>query len=91
MGDVETQKASSVETLLLGLIALAAGERDERLGEGDVRRPEVILAGAGLSLREVAIVTGKKYETVKTIVRRSKVPTGAKPTKGHRAPEAEVA
>ncbi|MEX0666089.1 MAG: hypothetical protein WD598_15165 [Acidimicrobiia bacterium] len=91
MSEVESQNASRVETLLLGLMALVAADRDERLGDGDARRPEAILAGTGLSLREVAMITGKKYETVKTIVRRSKVPATARRKRERSAAEPEVA
>lgn len=55
-----------------GILALMVAERDERLNGGEVRRTEVILAEAGLSLGEIAGITGRKYETVKTIVRRSR-------------------
>jgi DNA-directed RNA polymerase specialized sigma24 family protein len=38
----------------------------------DARKTETLLADAGLSIGEIATLLGKKYETVKTTLRRSR-------------------
>jgi hypothetical protein len=59
--------------LMRGIVALLAADREDRVArDADVRRPEPILSAAGLSISEIAEVTGKKYETVKTILRRTR-------------------
>jgi DNA-directed RNA polymerase specialized sigma24 family protein len=56
------------------LLALHVADREERIA-GDAVHPartEVILARVGLGLGSIASITGKNYETVKTIVRRGR-------------------
>ncbi len=57
---------------LRGLLALQAAERNERLGNADPRRTEVILADAGLSAVAIATVTGKKPDTVRKSIERAR-------------------
>jgi DNA-directed RNA polymerase specialized sigma24 family protein len=61
------------EQALRGLLALAAAERDERLGTaGPTRRTEVLLADAGLSYGAIAGLTGKKRDSVRKTVERAR-------------------
>ncbi|HVE95075.1 MAG TPA: hypothetical protein VNB24_09155 [Acidimicrobiales bacterium] len=70
-------------TALTGLLALAAAQRDDPLLPSDERRrTEVVLADAGLSLTQIALVTGRKYETVKTALRRARGGAGAPAKRG---------
>lgn len=60
-------------TALTGLLALAAAARDDpATAPEDRRRTEVVLADAGLTLVQISAVTGRKYEAVKTTVRRAR-------------------
>ena len=54
------------------MLALQAAERDERLGNAEPRRTEVILADAGLSTGAIATVTGKKPDTVRKSIERAR-------------------
>jgi DNA-directed RNA polymerase specialized sigma24 family protein len=61
-----------MEQLLRALLLLTIAEREERdTPESGRRRTEVLLNDAGFSLSEIASLTGKPYETVKSAVRRS--------------------
>lgn len=69
------------EKVLVGLLAMMCADRDERLAAGAPgRKPELILHDAGFSIAEIVRVTGRNYNTVKTIVRRgrSKPPPSGK-------------
>lgn len=75
-------------TLLRALVALQIADRQERGTTDAVRPAEVILANAGIGLGEIASLTGRKYETVKTTVRRARAAqtsaektSSAKPTR----------
>ncbi len=66
---------------IVGLLALAVADREERLVRGDSSRPdskfparrsEAVLADAGLSTTEIARVTGKDYAVVQGLVRRDR-------------------
>jgi hypothetical protein len=59
------------EQVLLGILALLAAERDERVGGVMPRPTELILTDAGFSPREIAQLTGKEYEAVRSSVRRA--------------------
>ena len=87
MSAKEREQAIPVEKLLAGLLAVVVADRDDRLTEGEPRRSELILAEAGFSIGEISALTGRKYETVKSALRRSK-PTPAKPRSV--APESEA-
>jgi DNA-directed RNA polymerase specialized sigma24 family protein len=56
---------------LLGILALLAADRDERLEGGTPRRTELVLADAGFSAREIANLTGREYEAVRSSLRRA--------------------
>ncbi len=66
--------AISVEKALAGILAVLVADRDDRLTQRDPRSTDVVLADAGLSYGEVAQLTGRPYETVKSAVRRSRTP-----------------
>jgi DNA-directed RNA polymerase specialized sigma24 family protein len=77
----ETQQPPPIDaaTALIALLALAAAQRDDPLLPPDERRrTEVVLAEAGLNLTQIALVTGRKYETVKTTLRRARAGAAAK-------------
>jgi DNA-directed RNA polymerase specialized sigma24 family protein len=67
-----TRTEITVEELLLAGVVLQTADREERLTGVAPRRSEVLLAEAGLSLPAIAQLTGKKYEAVKTAVRRAR-------------------
>ena len=54
------------------MLALLAGDRDERVEGTTPRRTEIILDDAGFSAREIAQLTGKEYEAVRSSIRRAK-------------------
>lgn len=65
-------------TALTGLLALLAAARDDQATEPeDRRRTEVVLADAGLTLVQISAITGRKYEAVKTTVRRARASQAA--------------
>jgi DNA-directed RNA polymerase specialized sigma24 family protein len=57
---------------LLGILALLAADRDERVEGATPRRTEIILGDAGFSAREIAQLTGREYEAVRSSLRRAK-------------------
>ena len=69
----ESDREISTERTLVALVALAAADRDERVGAaGTGRRSELVLADAGLTIAEITQLTGRKYEAVKTAIRRAR-------------------
>jgi DNA-directed RNA polymerase specialized sigma24 family protein len=62
----------SVEQLLAAMVALQMADRDERLTGAEPRRTELVLADAGVGLADIARLTGRPYDTVKTAVRRAR-------------------
>ncbi len=56
--------------VMLGVLALLAADRDERIDELTPRRSELVLADAGFSAREIAKLTGRDYEAVRSSLRR---------------------
>jgi DNA-directed RNA polymerase specialized sigma24 family protein len=68
-------------TLLRAIVALQVAERQDR-SSGEAGRPsELLLADAGVSLTDIATLTGRKYETVKTTIRRAREASDEKPPK----------
>lgn len=62
-----------LESALSGILALLIDEREERtLGDNSAAKTEILLAQAGLSIEEIATVTGKKYDTVRMAITRGK-------------------
>ncbi len=66
----------SVEVLLRAMLALQIADRDATASRAEARRTELVLADAGMSLSDIANVTGRNYETVKTAVRRGRASNG---------------
>ena len=76
--------------VMLGLLAIHIAEREERIdGDGSPRRTEVVLADAGLTLAEIAALTGKNYDTVKTTVRRARQRSAQGSGRGRRTSQRE--
>ena len=71
MAEKPLESAPPVDRVLLGMLALLAAERDERVEGVTPRRTELILTDAGFSAREIAQLTGKDYEAVRSSVRRA--------------------
>jgi DNA-directed RNA polymerase specialized sigma24 family protein len=66
------------ERLLHALLLLAIAEREEKDSREDShRRTEVLLSDAGFSLQEIASLTGRPYDTVKSTIRRANEKRGA--------------
>ena len=62
---------------LLGLLALAAADREERIKSKDgqqfeLRRTELVLSDAGLSAQQIATLLGKKPNSVAKTITRSR-------------------
>jgi len=79
----DKENGNPTDRLLSGVLAMLVAERDDRLKDNEPRPSEVILADAGFTVAEIAALTGRKYETVKSALRRSK-PAAAKRTEGPR-------
>ena len=61
------------EAALAGILALLVNEREDRTKENkEAPKTEIILANAGLSLEDIAAVTGKNYNTVRMAITRAK-------------------
>ena len=60
----------SADRALSALIALLAADRDDRVDGRDPERSEFVLAAAGLTHGEIAALTGKKAEAVRSTLRR---------------------
>lgn len=71
MSNDESSGASG-NTLLRAMLALQVADREARLSGEEPRRSEVILADAGIALSDISALTGRKYETVKTAIRRAR-------------------
>ena len=61
-----------IERLLTATLSILIADRNDRLGDGEGRRSELVIADSGLSVQEIALVTGRKYEAVKSSLRRAK-------------------
>jgi DNA-directed RNA polymerase specialized sigma24 family protein len=63
----------SAAAALAGILALLADEREERIkNEREATKTEVLLAEAGLSLEDIAAITGKNYDAVRMAIARSR-------------------
>ena len=59
---------------MLGVLALLVAERDERVAELPPRRSDWVLADAGFTAQEIAALTGRNYESVRSSLRRRGTP-----------------
>lgn len=63
----------SLESAMAGILALLIDEREDRTRNSkDAAKTEVLLSRAGLSIDDIAAVTGKKYDTVRMAITRGK-------------------
>jgi hypothetical protein len=69
----QNRSAIGLESALAGILALLIDEREYRTrGDQDAAKTEVLLAQAGLSIEDIATVTGKKYDTVRMAISRGR-------------------
>lgn len=61
-----------LEAAMIGILALLAAEREERIANTDRMRTELLLANAGLPIREIARVLGKNYQAVQKVIWRDR-------------------
>jgi hypothetical protein len=68
--------AAGLETsrIMLGMLVLLAADRDERVDESPPRRSELVLADAGFTAQEIAKLTGRNHEAVRSSLRRHAQP-----------------
>jgi DNA-directed RNA polymerase specialized sigma24 family protein len=73
MAEDRTDQASpGLEGVMRAVLALLADERDARIADdAAARKTEVLLRDAGFSPGEIALLLGKKYETVRSTLRRA--------------------
>ena len=65
-----------LESAMAGILALLIDEREDRTrNQKDAAKTEVLLAQAGVSIEDIAAVTGKKYDTVRMAITRGKKAT----------------
>jgi DNA-directed RNA polymerase specialized sigma24 family protein len=57
--------------ILIGILALLAADRNERIEDKPPRRTEIVLAEAGLTPQEIANVVGGNPEAVRSTIRRA--------------------
>jgi DNA-directed RNA polymerase specialized sigma24 family protein len=62
----------AADKTLRGVLALMAADRDERIEGGPPRRSELVLADAGFTASEIAQLTGRNGEAVRSALRRRK-------------------
>jgi DNA-directed RNA polymerase specialized sigma24 family protein len=64
----------SSDAALAGILALLVDERENRPSSEDraMRKTEAVLANAGLSIEEIAMVTGKNYNAVRMAIARAR-------------------
>ena len=69
----------SLETALVGILAVLVDEREARLGEGyEARKTDVLLSEAGLSYDEIAALLNKNRDAVRMAVKRARKPKKTK-------------
>jgi DNA-directed RNA polymerase specialized sigma24 family protein len=65
-----------LDSAMAGILALLIDEREDRTQtQKSAAKTEVLLSQAGLSIEEIAVVTGKKYDTVRMAISRGKKAT----------------
>ena len=53
-------------------LALQIADRDQVLLGTEPKRTELVLSDLGFSIRAIALLTGRNYDTVKTALRRAR-------------------
>jgi DNA-directed RNA polymerase specialized sigma24 family protein len=67
--------AISLETALVGILAILVDEREARIADGyEATKTEALLSKAGLSYDEIAALLNKKKDAVRMTVTRSQKP-----------------
>lgn len=62
-----------IEAALIGLLALAVADRDDRIrDQAGARKSELILADAGLSALQIARLLGKNVDAVRKAIQRGR-------------------
>jgi len=86
----DTEPTMTSERALAGILALLAADREERaatraIDSVPIKPPEVVLASAGMSAREIGAVLGKPHEAVRSTLRRdaARKTGGTKATRGN--------
>jgi DNA-directed RNA polymerase specialized sigma24 family protein len=67
----------TAQRVLLAVTALLAADRDERAEDLSPRRSEAVLSDAGFTPPEIAALTGKNKEAVRSFIRRAQDKRGA--------------
>ena len=61
------------EAAMAGILALMVESRERELGDDrSAAKTEVLLSNAGLSIDDIAAVTGKNYDAVRVTLNRAK-------------------
>lgn len=68
----ENNDALTADQAAAASLALQIADRDHALHGGEPKRTEIVLAEAGLSIKDIARLTGRNYDTVKTALRRAR-------------------
>ncbi|HXE98737.1 MAG TPA: sigma factor-like helix-turn-helix DNA-binding protein [Solirubrobacterales bacterium] len=68
----ETDSELTAEKAAVASLALQIADRDQALLGTEPRRTELVLTEAGLSIKDIARLTGRNYDTVKTTIRRAR-------------------
>lgn len=58
--------------VLLGILALLAADRDERIEDEPPRHTEIVIVEAGFTPQEIAKLTGRNPEAVRSTIRRAR-------------------
>lgn len=62
----------SADKAAVASLALQIADRDQALLGTDPTRTEVVLSQVGLSIKDIARLTGRNYDAVKTAIRRAR-------------------
>jgi DNA-directed RNA polymerase specialized sigma24 family protein len=69
----EDRRLPALDASVAGVLALLVDARERWLTQDKAAvKTEVLLAGAGLSLEDIAAVTGKNYNAVRMTIARSR-------------------
>lgn len=73
-GNGAEKRALSIEAAMTGILALLVDARERAISD-DKKAPktEVMLSDSGMTIEDIALVTGKKYDAVRMVIRRGKV------------------
>lgn len=66
----ELDASAALQRVALGVLALLIADRDERIEGAPPRRSDHVLADAGFNASEIAALTGRNPEAVRSSLRR---------------------